>query len=82
MAIPKVENEINILRAGIQNIATREILTQEGGPTSIRRQDFVGMVASVYPDQVEEFFSNKKWERGIQTTARSIERELKKMMNF
>ncbi|MEX2368894.1 MAG: hypothetical protein WD552_00660 [Candidatus Paceibacterota bacterium] len=77
-AIPQVENEINILRAGVQNIATREILTQEDGPTSICRQDFVKMVASIYPDQVEAFFSKEIWERGIQTTARSIERELRK----
>lgn len=69
-------NEINITRASIQNIITRERLLQESGPVSLGSDYFLNLVPEQFKETAKEFFA-KSWG-GIHTATRAIELELRR----
>ena len=71
----KVANEKNILRAGIQNIAIRERLSQKNGPVSLSAQDFKNIVSGYDKDLAEEHFGPEAWG-GISSATRAAELDL------
>jgi|AntDeeMinimDraft_6_1070357.scaffolds.fasta_scaffold06940_1 hypothetical protein len=69
-------NEINIVRASIQNLITRERLLQEAGSTSLGSDYFLNLVPKKFKKTAEDFFDDSRG--GITTATVAIDRDLRR----